>query len=282
MVQSHIRMSHGERKTVDSEHLEYHQENNSLACFQRRDSGEIRVDVDTPQLLFSLAKSHRDDPWELTRYSENNNEQDRAIYRCPAQPKYLDMPLKPLEKFSGMTAIATTITEMQLPNDAFSFVRLGVSQTCRMFGDVVRLRGWWLLDPRCDYALVEAKLENVNDQNDAIAARHITVEYASQADHWVPKNADDEWMGSDGKVRGATTDVIEWCRFESPRQEDFLLAAYDPAHLIRLPQPKQEGSNPMGLFTCLALGASFLTVLLWGGILLQMRRQAKKLAAETL
>ncbi len=258
MVHAFERVQKGARKTTERNHIEYFRDEQRQADRIQRFSGEDFSSVRTLDTTFVLRKEHADQPWQLHYYSAENRRKNLDAYAVADNPKYLEVPLAPLERFPDMVGITTSITGIRMPDAHSRLARISYAHAFDFRGKMSVEQGWWDLDPARDFGLVEGRSEYPGAQDLPKGSTHVKVDYETIEGEHVPKVARQEMIGSSGSTVGVLTDTVESCRFGPPRPEVFELATYGDLH------PPKRPSEPVfsiGVFTWIAGGWTLLAFL---------------------
>jgi hypothetical protein len=249
----------GQEKSRDIERIEYYNDNKKQTCIWHYPE-HTNATVVTPEASFRLSKDAAGRPWRISRYTARERQRDfGAISTISDIPLYLDASLDPLQLQSCIVEVA--ITGILLNNPDSRFVRIYHERTFDMKKIaplLKRSRGWWDLDPQCDYGLVEGKFDDLDEQGKSIGSGHITVEYETIEGRLVPKMVHTESIASKGTSQQRTV-KIESCQFGPPPAKVFELASYGDLHpTISMNKP----SSQIGILTWIASGCTLLDLLM--------------------
>ncbi|MGA2060140.1 MAG: hypothetical protein ABSG67_06635 [Thermoguttaceae bacterium] len=261
----------GQDKSRDHDRVEYYNDNKRQAriwYFPEHTDAEVV----SPEASFWLIKDAAGRPWRISRYTARDRQRYLdAIATIPENPLYLETSLDPLQFQSYITEI--TITGIRLNNLDHQFVRIYHERTFDRKNIALlpkRSRGWWDLDPQCDYGLVEGKFEDLDEQGNPTGSAHVTVEYETIDDRHVPKAVCSEHIASKGMSQQWTIKT-ESCQFGPPLAKVFELASYGDLHpKISMNKP----SSQIGILTWIASGCTLLDLLMATCLALnKLRRQ---------
>jgi cytochrome c553 len=252
-----------QEKSTDLDRIEYYNDNKRQArIWYYPEHTDARVV--TPEALFWLIKDDADRPWRISRYTARDRQRDfDAITTIPEIQLYLETSLDPLQLQSYITEVA--ITGIRLNDPDYRFVRIYHERTIdwkNIAPRSKRSRGWWDLDPQCDYGLVEGKFEDLDEQGNPTGSAHVTVEYETIDGRHVPKVVRSEHIASKSTSQQWTV-KIESCRFGPPPPKVFELASYGDLHpTISMNKP----SSQIEIFTWIASGCTLLELLIAAGL----------------
>jgi hypothetical protein len=250
-------------KTTDLDRIEYYNDNKKQARIWYFPEHTDAMVV-TPEASFGLIKDKADRPWRISRYTARDRLRDfEAITTIPGIQLSLETSLDPLQLQSYITQFA--ITGIRLINPDHRFVRIYHERTIDMKNIAhlpKRSRGWWELDPQCDYGLVEGKFEDLDEQGNPTGSAHVTVEYETIDGRHVPKAVHSEHIDTKGTSQQWTV-KIESCRFGPPPPKVFELATYGDLHPTN---SVDKPSSQIGIFTWIASGCTLLELLIAAGL----------------